>query len=62
MIEILWILPILASIALVLGSCRAADYRKIFRRATRSFLKMVVGLVALAVSIQLILFLVPLLY
>lgn len=60
--ELLFLIPILVAIALVLGACRATAYRKILRRARRSFLKMVVGLFLLAVAIQLLLMLVPIFY
>jgi hypothetical protein len=62
MIEVLWILPALALIALVLGSCRGETVGRILRESARSFVKLVVGMVLLAVAVQLVLRVVPVFY
>ena len=60
--EIIWLLPILAVIAVVLGGCRGETANRILRESTRSFVKLVVGMILLGVGIQLLLMLVPLFY
>ncbi|MCU0728065.1 MAG: hypothetical protein MUE73_20135 [Planctomycetes bacterium] len=56
--EMLFILPILATIALVLGATRGEVLGKILREAGRSFAKLVVGIAILCVVLQGILLLV----
>ncbi len=58
----LWIFPILLTIALVLGGCRGQTLKRITKEATRSFVKLVVGMTLLCVAVQLLLLLVPVFY
>lgn len=62
MIELLFLLPILAPIALVLGATRADTYGRIFAEGTRSFLKMIGAIVLLCIALQAVLYVVPLLF
>jgi hypothetical protein len=59
MIELLFLLPICFTVAVVLGACRAETYGPILRESLKSFTKIVVGIAAICVVLQLILLLVP---
>ena len=59
MIELLWLLPICLTVALVLGACRAETYGPILREALKSFTKIVVGIFVICVVLQLVLLLIP---
>jgi len=60
--ELLFLLPILAPIALVLGATRADSYGRIFAEGTRSFLKMLGAIILLCIALQAVLYIVPLLF
>ena len=60
--DLLWLFPILAAIAVVLGACRGRQLPEIFTEASKSFVKMVLGIAALCVVLQLILFVVPMVF
>ena len=62
MMELIFLLPILAPIALVLGATRADSLGRIFAEGTRSFLKMLGAIVLLCAALQGILYVVPLLF
>lgn len=55
----LWLLPILASIALVLGACRGETLGRIAKESGRSFAKLVGGMILLGVALEVILLIVP---
>ena len=59
MIELLWLIPICFTVALVLGACRAETFGPILRETIRSFTKIVVGIFVICVVLQLVLLLVP---
>lgn len=58
--ELLFLFPILLVIALVLGGCRAVTLDRIVREASRSFVKLVAGILILCVGLQALLAIVPL--
>jgi hypothetical protein len=62
MIDLLFLLPILASIALVLGATRSETIGRILAESTRSFLKMLGAIVLLCIALQAVLYVVPLFY
>ena len=62
MTELLWIFPILASIALILGGCRGETMDRILSESGKSFLRLVVGIFLLCVLLQAVLWVVPLFY
>ena len=59
MIELLFLLPVCFTVAVVLGACRADTYGPILRESLKSFTKIVVGIAVICVVLQLILLLVP---
>ena len=59
MIELLWLIPICFTVALVLGACRAETFGPILREAMKSFTKIVVGIFVICVVLQLVLLLIP---
>ncbi|MEN8149053.1 MAG: hypothetical protein ABFS86_04475 [Planctomycetota bacterium] len=59
MIELLWLLPICFTVAVVLGACRGSSYGKILLEALKSFGKIVVGIFVICVVLQLVLLLIP---
>lgn len=58
MSELIWIVPILVSVALVLGACRGRNMRKILREASFSFVRLTLGIALVCVILQLFLLLV----
>jgi hypothetical protein len=56
--ELIWIFPILVSVALVLGACRGRDMGKILREASLSFIRLTVGIAIVCAVLQLFLLLV----
>ena len=62
MIELLFLLPILASIALVLGTTRSESLRRILTESSRSFLKMLGAIILLCIALQAVLYVVPIFY
>jgi hypothetical protein len=59
--ELLFILPILAAIAVVLGATRGEAIGKIFGEAGKSFGRLVLGIAILCVVLQGVFYVVPLL-
>ena len=57
--EFLWLFPILASIAVVLGGTRAESPAGILMEAGRSFVKLSLGILVLCVALEAVLFAVP---
>ena len=57
--DFLWIFPILASIAIVLGGTRAETLGPIVKEAGRSFVKLSLGILVLCVALEAVLFAVP---
>jgi hypothetical protein len=62
MTELIFLLPILAPIALILGATRATELGPILKESSRSFVKMVGAIVLLCVGLQVVLYLVPLVF
>lgn len=61
MTELVWIFPIVVSISFVLGGCRGVEIGEIARESGKSFLRIVIGIVALCVVLQLVLWLITVL-
>ena len=59
--ELLFLFPILLAIALVLGGTRGETLAAIFGESGKSFARLVLGIAALCVAVQIVLFVVPLL-
>ena len=57
--EFLWLFPILAAIALVLGATRGETIGRIAKEAGRSFGKLTVGILVLAVALEIVLYAIP---
>ena len=58
MSELLWIFPILASIALVLGGCRGVTMARMLKESGLSFARLVVGVTVLCIGVQVLLLIV----
>ena len=57
--ELIWLLPICLTVALTLGACRADTLPTILSESTKSFAKIVIGIVLICVGLQVILMLIP---
>lgn len=53
--ELLWILPVLAAVALILGTCRGESLGKIMRESSLSLVRLTVGIVIVCVVLQVML-------
>ena len=58
MTELIWIVPILLSVALVLGTCRGRTVRKIVGEASKSFVRLILGIALVCAVLQILLLLV----
>jgi hypothetical protein len=57
--ELFWIFPLAVAISFVLGGCRAETGRRILSESARTFGRIVVAMVVIALVLQVVLWAIP---